>query len=86
MAFLKCALVGFVTGVGAAVIWGILRVFMAFRSVAASGSGGLGSVSVGVTDADMLIPSIVGFTLGFYLMRRRQRARTASLSTRGNDR
>jgi len=75
MAYLKCTLVGIVTGVGTAVIWVFLRVFITIWSIAASESGGIGSVSGPV--ADMLMPGIVGFALGFYLMLRRQRARTA---------
>ena len=77
MAYLKCALVGIVTGVGTAVIWVFLRVFITIWSIAASESGGIGLVSGGM--ADMLMPGIVGFALGFYLMWRRQRARTAKL-------
>ena len=77
MAYLKSALVGIVTGVGTAVIWVFLRVFITIRSIAASESGGLGSVSGGMED--MLMPGIVGFALGFYLMLRRQRARTNKL-------
>ena len=82
MAYLKCALVGIATGVAAVVIWAILRLALAVLPIAASGSGGLASVSGGVAGAavvvgvpQILLASIVGFALGFYLMWRRQRAR-----------
>jgi len=76
MTYLKCALAGIVTGVMAGVLWVVLSAFAAFHSVASSGAGGLGAVSFGL--AEMLIPGGVGFLLGFYLMLRRQRARSAA--------
>ncbi len=75
MAWLKCALVGIATAVVAAVAWVTLRILTAFSFVAASGSGGLGSVSGGV--AELAYAGIVGFVLGFYLTWRRQQARVA---------
>jgi hypothetical protein len=85
MAYLKCVLVGIVTGLVATVIWAILRVVVVvLPAIAPSGSGGLTAVSGGVSGSAVIlgVPQIllagsVGFALGFYLMRRRQRARTA---------
>jgi len=71
MAYLKCALVGILTGTAAAVILPIAGVLLAFHSVASSGEGGLGSVSVGLPS--LLLVWLVGFALGFFMMRRRQR-------------
>jgi hypothetical protein len=75
MVYLKCALVGVVTGVGTAIAWASLRLFFAFRSLAAIGSGGLGAVAVRVSEAEIHLSVISGFVLGFYLMWRRQRVR-----------
>lgn len=83
MAYLKCAAVGIVTGVAAVLIWVILRVgLVVLPIIAPGGSGGLASVSGGVSGSavilgvpQILVAGVIGFALGFYLMRRRQRAR-----------
>jgi hypothetical protein len=76
MAYLKCVLAGGVSGVIAAVAWIAAQIlFILPGSTVASGSGGLGAVSGGL--AEVVMPSVLGFALGFYLMLRRQRARTA---------
>jgi hypothetical protein len=72
MAYLKCTLVGMLTGIAAVVGLQIVGVFLAFQGIAATGAGGLGAVSVGVSPIVVLV-WLIGFGLGFVVMWRRQR-------------
>jgi hypothetical protein len=77
MAYLKCLLVGLVTGIGTAVLWGAARLLIPLLLIRFSHQGGLGSVSIAVP-GDLLAPFLAGFALGGFLTRRRQRQRAAS--------
>jgi len=70
VAYLKCTLVGILTGVAAAAVLQIVGVFLVFQGIAATGAGGLVSVSVGTPP---ILPFVMGFGLGFFVMWRRQR-------------
>jgi hypothetical protein len=72
VAYLRCALVGIGAGVAAVVTWGNLRFVMANPPIPI---GGTAAVVIGLQE--ILLAGIVGFALGFYLMWRRQRTRTA---------
>jgi hypothetical protein len=60
------------TGTAAVVAVSIVKVFLAFREIAATGTGGLGAVSVGISP--IVLPVwLIGFGIGCFVMRRRQR-------------
>jgi hypothetical protein len=66
--YLKSVLVGILTGVVAAVIWGAfwlaVPTLVQSRQIALSGSGGLGLVAVDVTDISFLAPASSVFWSG----------------------
>ena len=79
--YLTCAAVGFVTGVIALIVWAVghvLLVFPLLRQSAATGSGGLGAVSFGISEVVVLPVFLVGFALGFSLALWRQRRLTSA--------
>jgi uncharacterized BrkB/YihY/UPF0761 family membrane protein len=72
LAYLKCTLVGLLAGILAMVSWVAIRIAFAFRDLGPTGSGGLGAVSLGISE--VIVPVfLTGFGFGFWLMRRRQR-------------
>lgn len=77
--YLKAVIVGVVTGLLAAVLYVVGRLFLLLvGSMAFSGSGGIGAVSVGSGSATLVL--LIGFIVGFAwtIKRSRQRQSTAS--------
>ena len=77
--YLKSSLAGLVTALLACVIAMGLTIAIAFATmryeVAATGSGGLGAVSFGFSEAGLEFAFPVGFAVGFFWMLRRLRRR-----------
>jgi hypothetical protein len=72
VAYLQCTLVGMLTGIAAVVAFSIVGSFLAFQGIAATGAGGIGAVSVGISPIVLLV-WLIGFGHSFFVMWRRQR-------------
>jgi hypothetical protein len=77
MAYLKCLLVGLVTGTATAVLWAAATLFAPLLLMRFRHEGGLGAVSIAVPE-DLVVQFIAGFALGFVMALRRQRRHSAS--------
>ena len=67
--YLKCALVGLVSGTVLAILWIVAHLVLPLLKMWTSEQGGLGSTSVG--SGSTLLVWLIGFALGFWLMWRR---------------
>ena len=78
MTYLKAIVVGVATGLLAAVLWVVgMLLLPEWLSMAFSGSGGIGAVSVGSGSIALVL--IVGFAAGFFWSIRRRKRRAQSL-------
>ena len=72
--YLKAALIGLLTAIVAAIAWSVISLSLAFHSaISQTGSGGLGAVSIGVSES--MPAAVLGFVLGFMASVRRSRKR-----------
>ena len=82
MTYLKAVIVGVVTGLLAAVLWVVGSVLWPLAGVMTlihSGSGGIGTVSVGI-DGAVLLVMLLGFIVGFAWTIKRSRERQSTFS------
>jgi hypothetical protein len=66
--YLKCVLVGFISGTVALALWVAARFYPLWRTWL-KGEGGLGAASI--SELSIILVWLIGFALGFWLMLRR---------------
>jgi hypothetical protein len=66
--YLKCVLVGFMSGTVASALWVAVRFYPLLR-IWLKGDGGLGATSI--SELSIILVWLIGFALGFWLMLRR---------------
>jgi hypothetical protein len=67
--YVKCVLVGLISGTVAATLWVAACVFLPFWRIWLKGEGGLGAASI--SDVSIGLVWLMGFAVGFWLMLRR---------------
>ena len=82
--YVKAALAGLLAAIVAPILWILVRVGLVLvvsRTELArqpQGSGGIGAVSVGLAELEVLLPMLVGFALAFIVVMRRSRRERAN--------
>ncbi len=73
MRYVKAVLAGLLTSLVFAVCAFSVITFIEVSQVERETGGGIGAVSIGISDAQLLVPVVLGFALGFSWVWRRTR-------------